>query len=249
MLRTISILLHNGRQFIPEIRSAKIERPFRGRPVISLVKVNEKNIASICPVGAIGISPLSIDLGRCVFCGECAFAFPGKISFTPDHILSTNNRDHLIVREGDDKKISVDRKAVRPEIIRICGRSMKLRQISAAGDNSAECELNACGNVNFDMGRFGIEFVASPRHSDGILITGPISENMSRAIEICWDSVPDPQIIILAGSDAIGGGIFTGSSALNRDFIEKHKIDLYIPGNPPHPLTIINDILDLMAWD
>jgi Ni,Fe-hydrogenase III small subunit len=123
---------------------------------------------------------------------------------------------------------------------------LKLRQVSAAGDNSAELELNAAGNVNFDIGRFGIEFVASPRHADGIVITGPISENMSEPLQICYDAVPDPKIIILCGVDAVSGGIFIDSPALNRTFLNKYKIDLYVPGNPPHPLTFINGILELI---
>jgi Ni,Fe-hydrogenase III small subunit len=122
---------------------------------------------------------------------------------------------------------------------------LKLRQVSAAGDNSCELELNACGNVNFDMGRFGIEFVASPRHADGIVITGPISINMARPLELTYEAVPDPKIIVLAGTDAISGGIFEGSSALDRSFLDKHGIDLYVPGNPIHPLTFINGILEL----
>ncbi|MFA5519163.1 MAG: NADH:ubiquinone oxidoreductase, partial [Spirochaetota bacterium] len=103
--------------------------------------------------------------------------------------------------------------------------------------------------VQFDMSRFGIEFVASPKHADGIVITGPISENMAEAVDICYEATADPQIIILAGTDAISGGIFKDSTALKREFLEKHKIDLYIPGNPPHPLTIINGLIDLMNWD
>jgi len=108
-------------------------------------------------------------------------------------------------------------------------------------------ELAASGNVNFDMGRYGIEFVASPRHADGVVITGPISENMSRALEITYDAIPEPRIIILAGTDAISGGIFAGSTALDRSFLEKHHIDLYVPGNPAHPLTFINGIMDLLG--
>jgi len=123
---------------------------------------------------------------------------------------------------------------------------LKLRQVSAGGDNSCELELNACGNVNFDMGRFGIEFVASPRHADGIVITGPITENMAVPLQICYDAVPDPKIIILAGTDAISGGIFSDSPALNRTFLSKYKIDLYVPGNPIHPLTFINGVMDLI---
>jgi Ni,Fe-hydrogenase III small subunit len=96
------------------------------------------------------------------------------------------------------------------------------------------------------MGRFGIEFVASPRHADGIVITGPISENMAEPLQICYDATPDPKIIILAGVDAISGGIFAGSPALNRKFLENNKIDLYVPGNPIHPLTFINGVLELI---
>jgi Ni,Fe-hydrogenase III small subunit len=108
-------------------------------------------------------------------------------------------------------------------------------------------ELAATGNVNFDFGRYGIEFVASPRHADGIVITGPVTENMARALEICYDAVPSPKIIILAGTDAISGGIFEGSPALNRSFISDHHIDLYVPGNPAHPLTFINGVMDLLG--
>jgi Ni,Fe-hydrogenase III small subunit len=106
--------------------------------------------------------------------------------------------------------------------------------------------LNACGNVNFDLGRFGIVFVASPRHADGFGITGPISENMAEPLQICYDAIPDPKIIILAGTDAISGGIFIDSPALNRSFLNKYIIDLYVPGNPIHPLTFINGVLELI---
>ena len=120
-------------------------------------------------------------------------------------------------------------------------------QVSAGGDNSCEQELNACSNVNFDMGRFGIEFVASPRHADGLVITGPINQNMAAALQITYDAIPEPKIIILAGVDAISGGIFAGSPALNRSFLEKYKPDLYIPGNPVHPLSFINGVLSLLG--
>ena len=108
-------------------------------------------------------------------------------------------------------------------------------------------ELTAAGNVNFDMGRFGIEFVASPRHADGIVITGPVSENMAEALTMTYDAIPDPKIIILVGTDAISGGLFSGSRALNRKFISEHTVDLYVPGNPAHPLAFINGVLDLLA--
>ena len=115
----------------------------------------------------------------------------------------------------------IDPEKVRKEISKLFGNSLKLRQVSAGGDNSCEWELNAAGNVNFDMGRFGIEFVASPRHANGIVITGPITRNMAEPLQICYDAVPDPKIIILAGTDAISGGIYADSPAIDRSFLEQ----------------------------
>jgi Ni,Fe-hydrogenase III small subunit len=107
-------------------------------------------------------------------------------------------------------------------------------------------ELNATNNVNFDISRFGIDFVASPRHADGIVITGPITENMAEPLERCYNAIPNPKVIIVVGVDAISGGIFADSPALNRTFLATHTVDLYVPGNPTHPLTFINGVLDLL---
>jgi Ni,Fe-hydrogenase III small subunit len=246
MLDNLKILFHQGKQFIPDVTAAKLPGIFRGRPVISTEKVNEEELVDLCPTNAIGSSPIFIDLGKCTFCGECAFAFPGKIRFTTDHKIATNERERLVIREGHDEPVELNPKLIRKEINKYFGGSLKLRQVSAGGDNSCELELNACGNVNFDMGRFGIEFVASPRHADGIVITGPITENMAEPLQICYDAIPEPKIIILAGTDAISGGIFAGSPALNRSFLDKYQIDLYVPGNPVHPLTFINGVLELI---
>jgi Ni,Fe-hydrogenase III small subunit len=245
MLNNLKILFHQGKQFIPDVTTVQVPGIFRGRPVISREPVNEAELAEHCPTGAIGTSPVTIDLGKCTFCGECAHAFPGKISFTKDYKIATNEQERLIIREGEDKPVEVNPATVRKEIHQVLGQSLKLRQVSAAGDNSAEWELNAANNVQFDMGRFGIEFVASPRHADGIVITGPISENMAEPLQICYDSIPFPKIVVLAGTDAISSGIFDGSPALNREFLSRYPVDLYIPGNPPHPLTVINGLLDL----
>jgi Ni,Fe-hydrogenase III small subunit len=245
MFDNIKILYHQGKQFIPNVTTIEVPGVFRGRPVISKAKVDESVLRDMCPTHAISSQPVSIDLGKCTFCGECARAFPDKIMFTKDYKLSTNERECLIIHEGEDAPVEVNPETVRKEIRGVFGRSLKLRQVSAAGDNSCEWELNAANNVQFDMGRFGIEFVASPRHADGIVITGPISDNMAGPLQICYDAVPDPKIIVLVGTDAISGGIFAGSPALNRSFLDKYHIDLYIPGNPAHPLTIINGLLDL----
>ncbi len=246
MIENIRILFHQGKQYIPDVTTVAVPGIFRGRPIITGSKLDEALVSEICPTNALTANPLSIDLGKCTFCGECARAFPDKIRFTTDYKTGTNIRERLIIREGDLDAIEVDPSVIRKGIRSFFGGSLKLRQVSAGGDNSVELELNACGNVNFDMGRFGIEFVASPRHADGIVITGPITVNMAEALQITYDAIPSPKIIILAGTDAISGGIFAGSRAIDRSFLDKYTPDLYLPGNPVHPLTFINGVLSLI---
>jgi Ni,Fe-hydrogenase III small subunit len=247
MLNTLKILYHQGKQYIPDLSKAKVPGIFRGRPEISFEKVDEDVLADLCPTNAITSGPVMIDLGKCTFCGECSRLFPGKVHFTDDYRLASNVREKLFISEGSLEKVRFDSAIIRKEIQKYFRGSLKLRQVSAAGDNSNELELNAAGNVNFDMGRYGIEFVASPRHADGIVITGPISKNMAEPLQITYDATPSPKIIILAGTDAISGGIFADSPAIDRKFLEENHIDLYIPGNPIHPLTFINGVIDLLG--
>ena len=245
MFDNLKIVFHQGKQYIPNVKTAIVPGIFRGRPIISREKVNEEELIALCPTNAISGNPVSINLGKCTFCGECAMRFPEKITFTKDYKIATNDPERMVIVEGEDKPVEVDPEMVRKEIHRVLGRSLKLRQISAGGDNSCEMELNAANNVQFDMSRFGIDFVASPRHADGIVITGPITKNMAEAVQICYDATPEPKIIVLVGIDAISGGIFADSPAIDRSFLEKYPVDLYIPGNPAHPLTIVNGLLDL----
>jgi len=249
MINEIKVLRSHGIQYVRNLRTQPVSPLFRGRPVISAdISTDEiRQAASTCPVMAIDGGSGSIDLGKCVFCRECSFVCPGKIRFTNDYRIAVNNRNSLIIRPGETDPVRLDESLIRKEIRKLFSRSLKLRQVSAGGDNSCEMELNAAGNVNFDMGRYGIEFVASPRHADGIVITGPVTENMAEALQICYDAVPEPKIIVLAGTDAISGGMFTDSPALKRDFIDQNHIDLYVPGNPAHPLTFINGIMDLLG--
>lgn len=247
MFDNLKILYHQGKQFIPNVKKVDVPGVFRGRPIISTSPVDSQALKSVCPLGAIEVSPVRINLGKCNFCGECALKFPEKINFTKDYKIASNTLEGLIVTEGVDRPIQLDESLIRPEIRKFFKGSLKLRQVSAAGDNSCELELNASNNVQFDVSRFGIDFVASPRHADGVVITGPISQNMATALQITYDAIPEPKIVVLAGVDAISGGIFAGSPALDRSFLEKYKPDLYVPGNPVHPLTFINGFLSLLG--
>ena len=241
MLETLKLKYFQGKQFIPDIKNAPIKEQFRGLPILKSGQVDD----SVCPTGALKSNPLSIDLGKCTLCGACKC---DSISFSNFYKLSSTSRENLIIKENmtaeDYEKLAI---ISRKEIKKVFGKSLKLRQVSAGGCNGCELELNACSNCNFDMGRFGIDFVASPRHADGIVITGPITKNMAEALENCYHSTPDPKIVILAGACAISGGVFQNSEELDRSFLEKYPIDLYIPGCPIHPLTFINGVLDFIT--
>ena len=249
MLDTLKARIYQGQQFIKDIPNAPMREQFRGFPILNNKKCSTcGKCLDICPTGALKLNPLSIDMGKCTFCGACKnICNFGAVNFSNRYKLASTNRENLIVTENmtadEYEKTAI---AVRKEIISYFSKSLKLRQVSAAGCGGCETELNACSNANFDMGRFGIDFVASPRHADGIVITGPISENMAYALENCYKSVPNPKIVILCGACTISGGVFFESSKLNREFLEKYPIDLYIPGCPVHPLTFINGVLNFI---
>ena len=186
MLNLFKLRIRHGKQAIPNIRIAEVLETFRGFPIVDESKCenNCEKCKSVCPTGAIETDPLRIDLGKCIFCGECEkVCSSGAIKFTNQYQLGSTNRNSLIISSGQSfEEFKEEAIKAKKEIHKIFGRSFKLRQVSAGGCNGCELELAASSNVNFDMGRFGIDFVASPRHADGIVITGPISANMAPAL-------------------------------------------------------------------
>lgn len=251
LLTSIKVLMQHGTQYIRHLDRVKLCDEFRGRPVLrsaGLTVAAGAELCRLCPTGAISFGPgLTLDMGKCLFCGECAVRFPEQVRFTNDYRLASPTREGLVVTEGQAAgEWNFDYSAVRPEIGRMFRRSLHLREVSAGGDNSCEMELGAAGNVNFDMGRYGIEFTASPRHADGVVVTGPVTANMARELESTWQAVPEPKVLVAVGVDAISGGLFADSPAVNREFFEVHKPDLYVPGNPAHPMTFITGVRALI---
>ena len=202
--------------------------------------------ATACPYGAIETNnELSLDLGRCIFCRECVHACPeGAISFSTDHRLAASCRDELTVTATEGHRLAM---ALSEQLVKLLGRSLKLREVSAGGCNACEADTNVLNTVGFDLGRFGIQFVASPRHADGIFITGPVSTNMKEALLKTWEAIPEPKIAIACGACAIAGGPFRDSPQVNNGVADLIPIDLYIPGCPPHPLTILDGLLRLIG--
>jgi Ni,Fe-hydrogenase III small subunit len=158
--------------------------------------------------------------------------------------MAASTRDGLVVKQGDATPPPLQ---VSAALKRLFGRSLKLRSVSAGGCNACELELNAVANVNFDFGRYGIDWVASPRHADGLVLSGPLTANMARAVSLAYEAMPDPKFVISFGACAISGGLYADSTALDRQFLERFEPALYVPGCPPHPLTFVNGLLDLLG--
>jgi Ni,Fe-hydrogenase III small subunit/Pyruvate/2-oxoacid:ferredoxin oxidoreductase delta subunit len=220
---------------------------FRGLPVIDQSKCGEgcRACAETCPTDAITITDrLRLDLGRCLFCGLCAESCPtGAIRYTPDFRLAVRKKEDLILGESELKLAE----ALDAKMRRLFGRSLKLRQVSAGGCNGCEVEVNATENIIFDIGRFGIQIVVSPRHADGLLVTGPVTENMKLALQKTYAAVPDPKLVIAVGACAISGGPYFNRLEQHNGADSTVPVDLYIPGCPPHPLTILDGLLRLLG--
>ncbi len=225
---------------------ARLPPAFRGRPTLdpALCEDGCRACADACPTAAIAREPLRIDLGKCLFCPVCVEACPsGALAFPPDPSLSFRRRDDLVVGK-DPARLAT---ALDQRSRKLFGRSLKLRQVSAGGCNGCEAELVATGNVVFDLGRFGIQFVASPRHADGLVITGPVTTNMRRALLETWQAIPAPRLVVAVGACAISGGPFAGAAASHGGVPAELPVDLWIAGCPPHPITVLDGLLRLLG--
>lgn len=204
----------------------------------------------VCPTEAI-TQPvgrgIELDLGRCLFCAACVEACPhGAITQTGDHRMAVRRREDLVLGGPGREEVRLAA-ALDEKLRKLFGRSLRLRQVSAGGNGAEEADLNVLGTIGWDIGRFGIQFVASPRHADGLVITGPVSKNMELALRKTWEAMPEPKLVIAVGACAISGGPFAGNSEVNNGAESVVPVDLFIPGWPPHPLTILDGLLRLLG--
>ena len=185
----------------------------------------------------------SVDLGRCLFSPEESAAAGGELEFTSDPRMAATTRRDLESNSSAAPRVE----ALAGRMRSLFGRSLRLRSVSAGSCNGCEAELVALSNVVFDLGRFGVQFVASPRHADGLLVTGAINVNMREALMTTYEAVPEPKLVIAVGACAIAGGPLRGSPEVADGVTELLPVDLYVPGCPPHPITLLDGLLRMLG--
>jgi len=277
MLRAISVRLRQGRRTIryPAGPPPSLSDRYRGLPVLvsGRCPADCHLCLDACPTGAMmegntaAGGRLMLDVGKCLFCAACQSACPNQvISFSREYRMSARNRRDLMMAE---EQLALPVAAeLDAKMKRLFGHSLKLRQVSAGGCNACEADVNVLGTLAWDLGRFGIQFVASPRHADGLLITGPVTKNMELALRKTYEAVPDPKLVIAVGACAVSGGLYVGREAVSggtdgtlggvnelsggtdeplHGAESCLPVDLFIPGCPPHPLTILEGLLRLVG--
>ena len=245
------ILLERLKQGYNTSKYPKIEptlsNRFSGVPKITgNCELTCKACIDICPTEAIEKKnqSISIDLGKCIFCDQCVpLCSQNSIQFTHEYRLASSQRSALLITKEVEKVGFEVNKAIQ----KLFGRSLQLRLVSAGGCNACEADLNVLGTPTYDLARFGISFTASPRHADGIIITGPVTLNMKQALLDTYNALPEPKIVIASGTCAISGGLFHKSDEVCKGVDTLLPIDLYIPGCPPHPYTALNGLLQLLG--
>ncbi|MCK9457576.1 MAG: NADH-quinone oxidoreductase subunit NuoB [Candidatus Riflebacteria bacterium] len=249
MLKVIKARIHQQNRTYPFPQKMPAMDPrYAGRPIIKADKCQAgcQKCVDLCPTQAVSKinGKITIDLGRCLFCRECEVKCPGSaISFTNEFSMGANTLNRLKVTDENYAKLE----EMGAELKRLFGRSLKLRQVSAGGCNACEADCNVLTTPTFDMARFGITFVASPRHADGLLVTGPVTQNMKQALIKAYQALPAPAIVIATGACAISGGLFKDNFETNAGIGDLIPVDLYVPGCPPNPWTILDAMLRFMG--
>jgi len=251
---------------------AKVSERFRGRPNFDFDKWKDaRPAAEVCPTGAISLSDtgdsrkVTVDYGLCIFCGLCAEASTDQaVRITQEFELATSDRRNLVLTaeytlnaDRTHRGLSkVDRQLVNAEtdveslgqkareaIQKILGRSLAIREVDAGSCNGCELEIVALNNPVHDIERFGIQFVASPRHADMLLVTGPVTRNMELALLKTHQAMADPKVVVAVGACGISGGIFGENYASLGSVDKVLPVDVYIPGCPPRPQALLHGIL------
>lgn len=227
---------------------------YRGSVLLSNIPLlpEKYEVERICASHAIKIAKdqpqVTLDMGKCILCGRCGEMAPDVFKVGSKFAPPAKNRHDLVESlGGETKSYEAVGKELKEKISRILGRSLAIREVDAGSCNGCEVEITALNNPIYDIERFGIHFVASPRHADVLLVTGPASRNMEVALKRTYEATPDPKIVVAVGACGCSGGIFADTCATTGGIDKVVPVDVYIPGCPPRPEAILQGLL--MAVD
>jgi Ni,Fe-hydrogenase III small subunit/NAD-dependent dihydropyrimidine dehydrogenase PreA subunit len=200
----------------------------------------------VCPTSAISTDgDWRVDTGRCLWCGDCLEVCPkNAISYSRDCPATTDRGSLVLSREAPAK---VPRRPLNEDARRLLGRSLAIREVDAGSCNGCEVEVNGLSNPVYDLERFGIKIVASPRHADMLLVTGPVTRNMEGPLMKTYLAAPEPRLVVAMGTCAISGCPFGGSYVSGSGVDSVLPVDIYIPGCPPHPWTVMLGLLEALG--
>lgn len=208
-----------------------------------------RRCAEVCPTQAIAVTKddlgqlVALDRGMCLGCNACVETCPsGTIVADCSTRTATRTRNELVItnRPKSDVKPATCHSPFM--------RSLHIREVST-GCNATDQEVAATTNSIFDVSRFGVHFVASPRYADALLVTGPVGRAMQEPLQRCFDAMAEPRIVIAVGTCAISGGLHRNGYAEANGVSDSFPIAAYVPGSPPHPWSIIHGILSAMGRD
>jgi Ni,Fe-hydrogenase III small subunit/ferredoxin len=212
--------------------------------------------ADVCPTAALalerqaGTFRLRLDYGKCIGCGRCHQAAPEAFIPAGRFTLCGVTRDELIrswdLLDGGEVTCTATPESVRAEIHSFLGRALNVRQLDPGSCNGCEAEITALTNPCYDLERFGIHFVASPKHADMLLVTGPVTRNMAEAVRNTYAAVPEPKLVVAVGACGVSGGLFASSHAVVGPVSTVIPVDGYIPGCPPTPAMLVAGILEVV---
>jgi Ni,Fe-hydrogenase III small subunit/ferredoxin len=203
-------------------------------------------VTEVCPTGAISDEGgrLRLDRGRCIVCGRCTSSHPDLFRSEPDPETASLARQALVVPRGEGDEEALGR--VRSELgrrVRSLRRSIHVRHVDAGSDGSEEWEVAALTNPVYDVQRLGIFFTATPRHADLLLVTGAGAAGMAGPLRRTWDAMPDPKVVMAAGTDAVSGGLVHPTYATRGGVGDMVPVDVWVPGSPPSPFSLLHGIL------
>jgi Ni,Fe-hydrogenase III small subunit/ferredoxin len=198
-----------------------------------------------------GIRQLILDYAECTGCGQCIEAAPGPFSAASRNVPCGVSRSALIRHWDVDRGHALYgdealAEAASASIQALLGRALNIRQVDAGSCNGCEAEITALTNPYYDLERFGIHFVASPKHADMLLVTGPVTRNMAEALRRTYEATPSPRLVVAVGACGCTGGIFEGSYAVAGAVDAIIPVDAYIPGCPPTPAMLLTGILQVL---